>query len=211
MLQNTFAPNSSSSTNFYTQKNFHPRQDSPASPNNDNNIDINQENQNNNINELQETVTTRIRSNNEYSPSLNDGRKKNKMLHKIKNSLVTKIKNNILLKEINNAYNEMGRYTTEGDLASAKMMENELNDLQAEVIMTNLYPVTKFGKTYNNNIYSSSFNRSKFNTTIKRSKNNNIYEINKTVKSTRIINSNNNIINEENNVEEEENNNSQKK
>ena len=148
MLQNTFAPNSSSSTNFYTQKNFHPRQDSPTSPNNDNNIDINQENQNNNINDLQETVTTRIRSNNEYSPSLNDGRKKNKMLHKIKNSLVTKIKNNILLKEINNAYNEMGRYTTEGDLASAKMMENELNDLQAEVILTNLYPVTKFGKTY---------------------------------------------------------------
>ena len=135
----------------------------------------------------------------------------------IKNSLVTKVKNNILLKEINNAYNEMGRFNSKGDLASSKMMENELNDLQAEVIMTNLYPITKFGKTYyNNNIYSTNYKNSKFNTTIKRSKNKNIYSLNKTVKSTVIQNNlannniNNNIINEENNVEEEENNIEQK-
>ena len=112
LLQNTFAPNSSSSTNFYTQKNFHPRQESPLSPTNDNNNNINQENQNTNIDELKETVTTRRRGYNEYSPSSNDGRKKNKMIHMIKNSLLTKVKNNILLKEINNAYNEMGRFSS---------------------------------------------------------------------------------------------------
>ena len=40
LYQNTFAPNSSSSTNFYTQKNFHPRQEASLSNNNnyDNNL-----------------------------------------------------------------------------------------------------------------------------------------------------------------------------
>jgi len=212
LYQNTFAPNSSSSTNFYTQKNFHPRQESPISPNNDHNNNINQENLNNNNNEEMETVTSRQRTFknniNEYSPSSNDGRRKNKMIHMIKNSLVQRVKNNVFLKEINNAYNEMGRFTTEGDLASAKMMENELNNLQSEVIMTNLYPVTKFGKSYfNENLYNSTnFSRSKYNTTSKKNKNNKgIYEIDKTTNSIR-IRSGNNIINEENNIEEEENN-----
>ena len=214
LYQNTFAPNSSSSTNFYTQKNFHPRQDSPISPNNDYNNNINQENSNNNNNEEMETVTSKQRTFknniNEYSPSSNDGRRKNKMIHMIKNSLVQRVKNNVFLKEINNAYNEMGRFTNEGDLASAKMMENELNNLQSEVIMTNLYPVTKFGKSYfNENIYNSTnFSRIKYNTTSKKNKNNKgIYEIDKTTNSIRIRSDNNNIINEENNIEEEEENN----
>ena len=72
LYQNTFAPNSSSSTNFYTQKNFHPRQESPMSPNNVYNNNINQENQNNNNNEEMEAVTSRQRTFknniNEYSP-----------------------------------------------------------------------------------------------------------------------------------------------
>ena len=127
------------------------------------------------------------------------------MLHMIKNSLVQKVKNNILLKEINNAYNEMGRFTYEGDLASAKMMERELNQLQAEVIMTNLYPVTKFGKIYNENIYDSNFTTSK-NNMYKTFNEKMIKEINrtKTTKSTNIMNNN---INEENVIEEEGDNN----
>ena len=177
LFQNTFAPNSSSSTNFYTQKNFHPRQDSSLSPNNDYNNNINQEGIINNNNEERETVTinqrsTRNRSdnnNNEYSPSSYDDKRKNKMMNMIKNSLINRVKNNVLLKEINNAYDEMGRFTTEGDLASAKMMENELNDLQAEVIITNLYPVTKYGRTfYNENFYGSNLNINKYNTTSKK-------------------------------------------
>lgn len=91
------------------------------------------------------------------------------MMNMIKNSLINRVKNNVLLKEINNAYDEMGRFTTEGDLASAKMMENELNDLQAEVIITNLYPVTKYGRTfYNENFYGSNLNINKYNTTSKK-------------------------------------------
>ena len=203
ILQNTFAPNSSSSTNFYTQKNFHPRQDPSLSPNNDYNNNPNQENSFNN-NEAIETVSSKKRTFknniNEYSPSSFDDKRKGKMMHLIKNSLCKRVKNNVLLKEINHAYNEMLRFISEGDLASAKMMENELNELQATVIMTNLYPITKIGKnSYNEQLYKTyNFGRSMNNTT---SKSNNFYEINNSMRINRI--KNNNIINEENEVEEE--------
>ena len=63
IYQNTFAPNSSSSTNFYTQKNFHPRQEAYLSNNNNYNNNLNQENSiNNNNNQGMETVTSNKRT-----------------------------------------------------------------------------------------------------------------------------------------------------
>ena len=213
LYQNTFAPNSSSSTNFYTQKNFHPRQEASLSNNNNYDNNLNQENSINN-NQGMGTVSSNKRTFknniNEYSPSSQGDRRKNKMLKLVKNSLVQRVKNNVLLKEINHAYNEMGRFSTEGDLASSKMMENELNELQHEVIMTNLYPITKYGRIGYKERFYDSFNssKSKYNSAFKNNMNNErFFEMNKTNKSTRIRNNNNNnnIIDEENNVEEEEN------
>ena len=188
--QNNFGPNSSSSTNFYTQKNFHPRQEASLSPNHDdyNANSIPQENSYNNNNEEMEAVT------------INQSfKRKNKTLNMIKNSLVHKIKNNVLLKEINHAFNEIERFTLEGDLASAKMMENELYKLHNEVIKNNLYPVTKYG--------NSTFYESGFNTNFNRSMNKKSFNKNITISKTKIIqgNENYNAIDEENYSGEESN------
>ena len=74
-------------------------------------------------------------------------------------------------------------------------MENELNDLQAEVIITNLYPVTKYGRTfYNENFYGSNLNINKYNTTSKKnSSQKRVYGLNKSQNSNRMANSMNNI------------------
>ena len=61
----------------------------------------------------------------------------------IKNAHVEKFKNYVLLKEVNNAHDEVQRYIGEGDFASAKMMETELNLLHSSVIFSNINPITK--------------------------------------------------------------------
>ena len=133
-------------------------------------------------------------------------RKKNKILNMIKNAHVEKFKNYVLLKEVNNAHDEVQRYIGEGDFASAKMMETELNDLHSSVIYSNINPITKsrLGKSaYYKNPYSS-FNKSVYNTnkqnyyTMKTDERK-IFE-----KSTRVKHRNAEKIEEEMNEEEEE-------
>ena len=144
----------------------------------------------------------------------NDEFRKNKVLDRIKNAHILRIKNNVLLKEVNNAHDEVERLIEEGDMASAKMMETELNDLHETVIFSNTNPYTKskLGKSaYFTNPYGSSFNRSQWS-----SNKNNLYktvkidenqfnEFNKT-KSTRVENRNRNYNRSDEEIEEEEEN-----
>ena len=140
--------------------------------------------------------------------------RKNKVLNRIKNAHVLRIKNNVLLREVNNAHDEVIRFTQSGDMASAKMMETELNDLHATVIFSNSNPYTKsrLGKSaYYTNPYGSSFNQSHWNSSKKnlnkttKASERKFFEFNKTSKSTRILNKNNNVNRNGEEIEEEEN------
>ena len=168
----------SNSTNFYTKKNFHNQQNENI-PLNNNMSQSRSNNSNNNINTDEdevETVTTKKKTikktkiinsqnipsdtrnskmqksywqGNSFDEGNNIEKKRNKMMNMIKNAHIERLKNIVLLKEINNAHDEVERFTQEGDFASAKMMETELNDLHSTVIFSNLYPITKskLGKT----------------------------------------------------------------
>ena len=137
-------------------------------------------------------------------------RKKNKILNMIKNAHIEKIKNGVLLREINNAHDEIQRFKYEGDLASAKMMENTLNDLHATVVFSNINPLTKskLWKTANYNNPFSSFNQTKWDKskTMYKTMNvnvneQNLYEFSKTTKTKK--GKKNNMKTEK--IEEEEN------
>ena len=135
-------------------------------------------------------------------------RRKIKMINMIKNAHIQRRENFILLKELNNAYNEIQRYMREGDYASAKMMENELNELHAAIVMANLNPITKM-KLGRSTFYSDDNN---FDSTFGQSQNlsrsfreKKIYEVNK-IKKTKRIKKNNEQYDEEENEEEEDDN-----
>ena len=140
-------------------------------------------------------------------------RKKNKILNMIKNAHIEKIKNGVLLREINNAHDEIQRFKYEGDLASAKMMENTLNDLHATVVLSNINPLTKsklWKTAYYNNPFSS-FNKTQWDKTKTMYKTmnvneQNLYEFSKTTKTKKGNKNNINTekIEEENNEEEED-------
>ena len=107
-----------------------------------------------------------LRKGDSYDEVNDDERKKNKILNMIKNAHVQRLKNSVLLKEINNAHDEIIRFQMEGDLASSKMMEHELNDLHASVIFSNIYPITKsrLGKSaFYSNPYRLSFSKTQWN------------------------------------------------
>ena len=97
-----------------------------------------------------------------YYNNIND-KKKMKVLNMIKNAHIEKIKNFIFLKEINYAYEEIQRYTQEGDYASAKDMERYLLSLQNDVIQLNIDKFSKsklgrshatFGKSFKTSNYT---------------------------------------------------------
>ena len=173
-------------------------------------------------------VSRRVNNSNDFSSSRNSrmmtqsmwrgdsseegnyDRRRNRMMNMIKNAHVERIKNLVLLKEINNAHDEIIRFANEGDLASSKMMENELNNLQDELINSNINPITKLGKsTFYNNTRSSTFNRSnngnitreRIGRTMKEKKKN--FDYSKTLRSTRIINEEQIDEEEEENKEDE--------
>ena len=193
-------------------------------------------NQSHKDNEVRETVTTkriikkstRINNANPNEPirqsqikqsvwkndSFDEGNfeelRKNKILDRLTNAHVLKLKNRVLLKEINNAHDEVERLMMEGDMASAKMMETELNDLHSTVIFSNTNPFTKsrLGKTaYYSKPYGSSFNQSQFSQNYKnlnktyKTKEQQLFEYN-TTKSTRV--NNRNYRKEEEEIQEEE-------
>ena len=136
-----------------------------------------------------------------------DERKKNKILNMIKNAHIEKIKNGVLLREINNAHDEIVRFKLEGDFASAKMMENTLNDLHASVVLSNINPITNsklWKSAYYNNPYSS-FNGSQWNNTKTMYKTinlneQNLYDFSKTTKSKKAKNN----LRKTQNIEEED-------
>ena len=136
-------------------------------------------------------------------------KKRNKILNMIKNAHVERLKNSVLLKEINNAHDEIERFSQEGDYASAKMMETELNDLHSTFLFSNLNPITKtkFGKSaYFGNPYSS-FNKTQFNSfqgnlgKSMRTNEKNFYQFSQIKKSKREMQNQSEIIEEENEEE----------
>lgn len=183
----------SNSTNFYTQQNFN-KQQNANSPLNNNMSQSGSNNSNNNINTDEDVVETVVKKeiikskkvNYQNAPSyinnskihksywqgdsFDDGndieKRRNKILNMIKNAHVERLKNSVLLKEINNAHDEVERLANEGEFASSKMMETELNNLQTNFILSNLNSITKskLGKTAFYGSPYSSFNKSQFNT-----------------------------------------------
>ena len=160
-------------TNYITQKNFHVKK-IPQEQNE--NIESEEFltfkksstlNSNNNITatfyKKSKNMNEEIKDENEY---INEKRK-NKVLNMIKNAHIEKIRNFVYLKEINFAFEEIQRYIKQGDFASAKEMERELNSLQMDVIQHNkeLFSKNKlsrshatFGQSYNNNFSSKKNN-----------------------------------------------------
>ncbi len=77
-------------------------------------------------------------------------KKRNKILKMIKNAHVEKLKNYIFLKEINNAHDEIQRFSQNGEMAEAQEMQRELNTLHSTVVMSNIdaFSRTKLAKSH---------------------------------------------------------------
>ena len=154
-------------TNYITQKNFYTKKISQEqSPNleNEEYLTFKKSNTSNNSNNnITATFYKKSKNSNEDIKDENyyiNEKRKNKVLNMIKNAHIEKIRNFIYLKEINYAFEQIQRYIKEGDFASAKEMERELNSLQMDVIRHNIETFSKtklakshatFGQSYNNN------------------------------------------------------------
>ena len=155
-------------TNYITQKNFYTKKISQEqSPNleSEEYLTFKKSNTlNNSNNNITATFYKKSKNSNEEIKDENyyiNEKRKNKVLNMIKNAHIDKIRNFIYLKEINYAFEQIQRFIKEGDFASAKEMERELNSLQMDVIRHNIETFSKtklskshttFGQSYNNNL-----------------------------------------------------------
>ena len=191
-------------TNYITQKNFYTKKISQEqSPNLESEefLTFKKSNTSNNSNNnITATFYKRSKNSNEEVKDENyyiNEKRKNKVLNMIKNAHIKKIRNFIYLKEINYAFEQIGIFIKQGDFASAKEMERELNSLQMDVIKHNIESFSKtklgksnttFGQSYNNNIGNNE---------------NNMKDIIYNSSYKKILN-NNNLKGKENNYDDEE-------
>ena len=115
-------------------------------------------------------------------------RKRNKILKMIKNAHVEKLKNYIFLKEINNAHDEIERFSQQGEMAEAKEMERELNTLHASVIQSNIDTFSKSKLARSHAMFGNTFSSFKDNKSTMNTRKNNVYQTQRDFNVNRLFN-----------------------